>query len=110
MPDMAMRSLLEPAAKMLGEQYAAIGILEEWGNTLELFNVALGFPNFNWTSEFLSLGEQNKVDDEAHRCARSSNDSRRFSGLNRLYCRDLSIVENVMKLLWIARWRVVSWS
>ncbi|CAN0213077.1 unnamed protein product [Ascophyllum nodosum] len=66
-PDVAMRSLLEPAEKLLGEQYAAIGILEEWENSLELFNVALGFPNFNWTTEFLALGEQNKVDDEAHR-------------------------------------------
>ena len=27
-------------------------ILEDWDNSLELFNVALGFPNFNWTTEF----------------------------------------------------------
>ena len=75
-PDVAMRSLLEPAEKLLGEQYAAIGILEEWENSLELFNVALGFPNFNWTTEFLALGEQNKVDDEAHRFVESDGDSR----------------------------------
>ena len=67
-PDAAMRSLLEPAEKMLGEQYAAVGILEEWENSLELFNVALGFPNFNWTTEFRALGTQNDIDTETSRC------------------------------------------
>lgn len=68
-PDSTMRSLLEPAEKLLGEQYAAIGILEEWDNSLELFNLALEFPNLNWTTEFQALGAQNERagDDEVHR-------------------------------------------
>ena len=67
-PDATMRYLLEPAQKMMGEQYAAIGILEDWENSLELFNVALGFPNFNWTTEFRALGMQNDVDAATSRC------------------------------------------
>ena len=59
-PDAAMHVLLEPAEKLLGERYAAIGILEEWDESLELFDAALGFPNFNWTGEFLAFEEQNK--------------------------------------------------
>lgn len=62
-----MKPLLEPAERLLANKYAAIGILEEWDSSLELFNAALEFPNFNWTASFLELGEQNVVDDEAHR-------------------------------------------
>ncbi|CAM9710299.1 unnamed protein product [Ascophyllum nodosum] len=54
-PDAAMHVLLEPAEKLLGERYAAIGILEEWDESLELFDAALGFPNFNWTGSFSRL-------------------------------------------------------
>ena len=63
-----MRSLLEPAQKMPGEQYAAIGILKSWDNSLELSNGALGFPNFNWASEFRALREQHDIDDGMRRC------------------------------------------
>ncbi|CAM9826590.1 unnamed protein product [Laminaria digitata] len=66
-PDFAMRPLLEPAEELLSENYAAIGILEQWDSTLELFNAALEFPNFNWTAAFQAQGSQNTNEDEAHR-------------------------------------------
>lgn len=66
-PDLAMRPLLEPAETLLSEKYAAVGILEQWDTTLELFNDALEFPKFNWTMAFDAQGAQNTNMDEQHR-------------------------------------------
>eukprot|EP00904_Undaria_pinnatifida_P012570 jgi/Undpi1/8443/HiC_scaffold_25.g10911.m1 len=65
--DSAMRPLLEPIERLLSEKYTAVGILEQWDTTMELFNGVLEFPNFNWTEAFDSQGSQNINEGEAHR-------------------------------------------
>lgn len=62
-----MRPLLEPIERLLSEKYTAVGILEQWDTTMELFNGVLEFPNFNWTEAFDSQGSQNINEGEAHR-------------------------------------------
>lgn len=46
--DAAMRSLIQPVSELLDENYAAVGILEKWDSTLELFNATLELPNYDW--------------------------------------------------------------
>lgn len=45
----ALADLLEPVKKLLKSEYTAVGLLEDWGNSMRLYNHALNLPNFNWT-------------------------------------------------------------
>lgn len=55
----ALREMLLPVQDLLRDQYAAVGILEEWGDTLSLFNAALGVPGMDWHERFEATGKLN---------------------------------------------------
>lgn len=55
----ALREMLVPVQELLRGRYAAVGILEEWGPTLSLFNAALGVPGMDWHERFESTGKLN---------------------------------------------------
>ncbi|CAM9646321.1 unnamed protein product [Scytosiphon promiscuus] len=46
----SLSGFLEPAKKLLKSSYSAVGLLEDWTDSMRLFNRALELPNFNWTS------------------------------------------------------------
>ncbi|CAM9969025.1 unnamed protein product [Sphacelaria rigidula] len=60
-PDAGMYKYLEPVQAVLGSKYAAVGILEQYNSTLELFNRALGFPGLDWSTAFRQHGVQNNL-------------------------------------------------
>ncbi|CAM9274164.1 unnamed protein product [Hapterophycus canaliculatus] len=57
--DLAMRSLLQPVEDLLSHNYSAVGVLEQWEESMTLFNRALKVPNFDWRSASKSLGRKN---------------------------------------------------
>ncbi|CAM9602728.1 unnamed protein product [Ectocarpus fasciculatus] len=63
--DLAMSYLLQPVEDLLSRNYSAVGILEKWGTSMNLFNKALGVPNFNWQTASRNLGRKN-VDKRLH--------------------------------------------
>lgn len=56
----ALFERLEPAKALLREQYAAIGILEEFNTTLHLFDRVLDMPGLDWPGAFGQHGIVNK--------------------------------------------------
>lgn len=58
--DPGMREMLEPVEGLIGSKYAAVGILEEYNATLNLFSAALEMPGFDWLSTFGERGMVNK--------------------------------------------------
>ncbi len=48
MKDGAMMELLQPVTELLNNQYAAVGIMEEWKASIRLFQAALDLPKFDW--------------------------------------------------------------
>lgn len=48
----AMYPHLEAAQERLSNDYAAVGILEDFDTSLRLFNAALGVPNLDWVRRF----------------------------------------------------------
>lgn len=63
--DPAMSYLLQPVEDLLSRNYSAVGILEKWGTSMNLFNKALEVPNFNWQTASRNLGRKN-VDKRLH--------------------------------------------
>lgn len=60
-PDASMmRNMLQPAQELLRNKYAAVGILEKYDTTLQLFNSALEMPNFDWVRTFKTIGPKNR--------------------------------------------------
>ena len=43
-----MMELIQPVTELLNDQYAAVGIMEEWKASISLFQAALDLPNFDW--------------------------------------------------------------
>lgn len=52
LPDEALHDFLLPTLKMLQNNYTAVGILEHFEESLELFNRALGMPELDWHTSF----------------------------------------------------------
>lgn len=57
--DEAMEQFLRPAMGLL-ETYDAVGVLEDFENTMRLFNAALDMPGLDWSTEFQERGVINK--------------------------------------------------
>lgn len=64
----ALTRFLEPVEELLATKYAAVGVVEDWGGSMELFNQALQLPHFNWTtaSSKVKLENTNKRATEEH--------------------------------------------
>lgn len=58
--DAALRDTLEPAKALLRDEYAAVGILEEFNTTLHLFDSSLAMPGLDWSGSFGRQGVVNK--------------------------------------------------
>eukprot|EP00903_Cladosiphon_okamuranus_P006273 g6155.t1 len=52
-------TFLEPAVEILATKYAAVGILEDWGRSMQLFDHAVPLPNFSWSAASANIGRQN---------------------------------------------------
>eukprot|EP00904_Undaria_pinnatifida_P001068 jgi/Undpi1/10962/HiC_scaffold_30.g13263.m1 len=57
-PDEAMYEMLQPMQDELRDRYA-IGFLEEFNTTLNLFDVALDMPGVNWHHQYVNKGIKN---------------------------------------------------
>lgn len=57
--EMWMHRFLRPVQEVLSSEYAAVGLVEQWDKSMDLFNKALKVPNFNWSSTFRSRGRSN---------------------------------------------------
>ncbi|CAN0030073.1 unnamed protein product [Ectocarpus sp. 6 AP-2014] len=72
--------LLQPVQELLTNEYAAVGVLEQWETSLLLFNEALGMPGFDWPEAFGSIGKKNSDgtfhNEEAEMLLRSWTDPR----------------------------------
>ncbi|CAM9713034.1 unnamed protein product [Ectocarpus fasciculatus] len=51
--------LLQPVQEVLANEYAAVGVLEQWDTSLLLFNEALRMPGFDWPEAFGTIGRKN---------------------------------------------------
>lgn len=60
LPKAAVRDMLPPMKKVLHNNYTAVGILEQFDETLELFNRALEMPNLEWKKWFHNSNIQMK--------------------------------------------------
>lgn len=58
----AMYPYLEAARARLSNEYAAVGLLEQFETSLLLFDAALGMPNFDWRRRF--RGKRNSAREE----------------------------------------------
>lgn len=58
-PDHVMYEMLQPVQDLLRDDYAAVGILEEFNTTLSLFDAALDIPEVNWRKQFHNQGKGN---------------------------------------------------
>lgn len=56
LPDRAMYDMLQPTRELLRRNFTAVGILENFDETLELFNRALGMPDLDWQKSFSNQG------------------------------------------------------
>lgn len=61
-PEAEMYDMLQPVQDLLRDTYDAIGILEDFENTLSLFDAALAMPGVDWHKQFTSEGPQKKND------------------------------------------------
>ena len=61
--DLGMYHVLRPVESMLGANYTAVGILEEWDTTMALYTKALQLPNWDWEAEFNEKGARNVNND-----------------------------------------------
>lgn len=72
--DEALYKFLDPAIRRLETKFAAVGILDDFDRTLQLFNKALIMPNLDWVDYFNNLGAQNagekRVQDESEETLR----------------------------------------
>lgn len=58
--DAAMYKFLQPAMDRLSNEYAAVGILEDFDKSLHLLNLALKIPRLDWVQSYKNLGPQNE--------------------------------------------------
>ncbi|CAM9296736.1 unnamed protein product [Ectocarpus sp. 13 AM-2016] len=56
-PDAPLYDLLQPAMDLIRDGYVAVGILEQWNTTLQLFDHALDMPVMNWEEQFAEGGK-----------------------------------------------------
>lgn len=59
LPESTISWLLSPVQDILSKRYAAVGILEEWQTTMELFDATLGIEGFEWVRQFQTTGKTN---------------------------------------------------
>lgn len=52
-----MHRFLQPAMRLLSEAYTAVGILEQWDASMQLFQSSLKLPNMNWRGAFGNTGK-----------------------------------------------------
>ncbi|CAM9600136.1 unnamed protein product [Ectocarpus fasciculatus] len=58
-PDAPLYALLQPAMDLITHGYVAVGILEKWNTTLQLFDHALEMPGVHWGAQFAFSGRKN---------------------------------------------------
>ncbi|CAN0281833.1 unnamed protein product [Ectocarpus fasciculatus] len=54
-----MHRFLRPVQEVLSSKYAAVGLVEQWDKSMNLFNKALKVPNFDWSTTSGSMGRTN---------------------------------------------------
>lgn len=54
-----LENMVRPVVDLLRDNYAVVGILEDWNATLSLFDTALGMPGMTWHEEFERSGKLN---------------------------------------------------
>ena len=85
-----LKTFLEQVKKRLNEQYAAVGVIEDWPTTLRLFNAALQVPSYDWERSYHVVGNHNtnhKFHDKADialQAARADPDIQEFIRLDML--------------------------
>ena len=57
--DLGMYHILQPVEEMLSTSYTAVGILEQWDDSMALFTKALQLPTWDWEVEFEHMGALN---------------------------------------------------
>lgn len=57
--DEGLERFLEPAQELIGNKYAAVGLLEEFNATLRMFTRALEMPGMDWVALYKSAGSKN---------------------------------------------------
>lgn len=60
-PDVPMANFIEPVKKLLSTRYAAVGILEEWDESMALFDHALELPRSSWSRLSSHTRSKNQV-------------------------------------------------
>lgn len=60
LPDRALYDMLTPARELLRLNYTAVGILEKFDETLDLFDRALGIPGLHWHKLYAKQGQSNR--------------------------------------------------
>ena len=58
-PESGLAQFLSRAQETLSNRYAAVGILEEWDDTMKLFNEVLSLRGFDWVKQFQQSGTKN---------------------------------------------------
>lgn len=115
---LAMYNLLKPAQELLNSKYAAVGLLEDWDNTMLLFNPSLELPNFDWPRSFRDIGKKNKNEQfhmehsEALAMAWTDPEIRKYIALDIiLYDFAVSVHDRQIQEYGLASWCfIISWS
>lgn len=53
----SMHQFLHPVIDILSDKYAAVGIIEQWDASMQLFQSALELPGMDWVESFESAVE-----------------------------------------------------
>ena len=54
-----MYQFLQPAMDLLSKNYTAVGILEEWNTSMQLYQATLEMPDMDWVAAFSQHGRAN---------------------------------------------------
>ena len=54
-----LKTFLAQVKKRLNQQYAAVGVIENWPTTLRLFDATLQLPSYDWKHSYHSVGKKN---------------------------------------------------
>ncbi|CAM9633910.1 unnamed protein product [Scytosiphon promiscuus] len=106
MPEWSSAHFLSAAEQILNTQYAAVGILERWDDSMKLFDEALEISGFSWVDEMKIVGTQNKderfrsVEDEVLNGAYNDVELKKFIWLDLLlYEHAVAVHEKQMGVL-----------
>lgn len=98
-PMLVLDDLLAPAQELLRSSYAAVGILENFNETLGLFTHVLDLPGLDWMAEHRALQVDTGADSARERTYESTMDSPwEDSELKRLLALDILLYEQAVEV------------